>query len=149
MRRLDIATAVVMLGLSAIVIAGMSGYAYWSDYAPGPAFAPYLIAGSGIVLSLILLVAALRGDEEPADWPDAIGRRRVLYTAVGLVLFVTALPYLGFVGAAVAFMLALLLLVLRRRVGPSLATTAITVAMVQGIFVLWLNVRLPAGPWGF
>ena len=138
-----------MLGLSAIVIAGMSGYAYWSDYAPGPAFAPYLIAGSGIVLSLILLVAALRGDEEPADWPDAIGRRRVLYTAVGLVLFVTALPYLGFVGAAVAFMLALLLLVLRRRVGPSLATTAITVAMVQGIFVLWLNVRLPAGPWGF
>ena len=138
-----------MLGLSAIVIAGMSGYAYWSDYAPGPAFAPYLIAGSGIVLSLILLVTALRGDGEPADWPDAVGGRRVLYTAIGLVLFVAALPYLGFAAAGVAFMLALLLLVLRRRLVPSLATTAITVAMVQGIFVQWLNVRLPIGPWGF
>jgi putative tricarboxylic transport membrane protein len=149
MRRLDIATAVIMLGLSAIVIAGMSGYAYWSDYAPGPAFAPYLIASSGIVLSVILLVAALRGDGEPADWPDAVGGRRVLYTAIGLVLFVAALPYLGFAAAGIAFMLALLLLVLRRRLVPSLATTAITVAMVQGIFVQWLNVRLPTGPWGF
>jgi putative tricarboxylic transport membrane protein len=127
----------------------MSGYAYWSDYAPGPAFAPYLIAGSGIVLSLILLVTALRGDGEPADWPDAVGGRRVLYTAIGLVLFVAALPYLGFAAAGIAFMLALLLLVLRRRLVPSLATTAITVAMVQGIFVQWLNVRLPTGPWGF
>ncbi len=149
MRRLDIATAVIMLGLSAVVIAGLSGYAFWSDYAPGPAFAPYLIAGSGILLSLILLVAALRGDEERADWPDAVGGRRVLYTAVGLVLFVAALPYLGLAVSGVAFMLVLLLVVLRRRVVPSLVTTAITVAMVQGIFVQWLNVRLPTGPWGF
>ncbi len=149
MRRLDIATAVIMLGLSAIVIAGMSGYAYWLDYAPGPAFAPYLIAGCGILLSLLLLVTALRRDREPAPWPDAVGRSRVLYTTIGLVLFVAALPFLGFVVSGVVFMLVLLLVVLRRKVVPSLATTAITVAMIQGIFVQWLSVKLPTGPWGF
>jgi hypothetical protein len=149
MRRLDIITSIVMLGLSAIVIAAMSGYAYWSDYAPGPAFMPYLVAGSGILLSLLLLLSALRGDEEPADWPDAIGARRVLYTAAGLVLFVAALPFLGFALSGIAFMLVLLLGVLRRRLVPSLATTALTVALIQGIFVQWLSVRLPTGPWGF
>jgi hypothetical protein len=138
-----------MLGLSAIVIAGLSGYAFWMDYAPGPAFAPYLIAGSGILLALILLVAALRGDQEQADWPDRVGGRRVLYTVIGLVLFVTALPFLGFAVSGIVFMMVLLLAVLRRRLVPSLATTAMTVALVQGIFVQWLDVRLPAGPWGF
>jgi|SRR5687768_12905160 putative tricarboxylic transport membrane protein len=149
MRRLDIATAVIMLALSAIVIAGLSGYAFWLDYAPGPAFAPYLIAGSGIFLSLLLLVAALRGGQESADWPDAFGGRRVAYTVIALILFVAALPFLGFAFSGIVFMLVLLLLVLRRRMVPSLATTAITVALVQGIFVQWLSVKLPTGPWGF
>lgn len=149
MRRLDIATAVIMLALSAIVIAGLSGYAFWLDYAPGPAFAPYLIAGSGIFLSLLLLVAALRGGQESADWPDAFGARRVAYTVIALILFVAALPFLGFAFSGIVFMLVLLLLVLRRRMVPSLATTAITVALVQGIFVQWLSVKLPTGPWGF
>jgi putative tricarboxylic transport membrane protein len=149
LKRLDIATAVIMLGLSAIVIAGLSGYAFWLDYAPGPAFAPYLIAGSGILLSLLLLVAALRGDQGPADWPDVVAGRRVLYTVIGLILFVAALPFLGFAFSGIVFMLVLLVVVLRRRVVPSLAATAITVGLVQGIFVQWLSVRLPTGPWGF
>jgi|SRR3712207_5752970 len=149
MKRLDIATAVVMLALSAIVIAGMSGYAFWSDYAPGPAFAPYLIAGSGILLSALLLLTTLRGEEAPASWPDAGGGRRVLYTVIGLILFVAALPVLGFAVTGIVFMLVLLIAVLRRRVVPSLATAALTIALVQGIFVQWLSVRLPTGPWGF
>lgn len=138
-----------MLGISAVVIAGLSGYAFWSDYAPGPAFAPYLIAGSGIALSLLLLAAALRGSPEPASWPDAIGRSRVLFTAIGLVLFVAALPLLGFALTGVVFMMVVLVMVLRRRWVPSLLTTAITVGLIQGIFVQWLSVKLPTGPWGF
>jgi putative tricarboxylic transport membrane protein len=149
MRGLDIATAVIMLGLSAVVIVGMSGYAYWSDFAPGPAFAPYLIAGAGIMLSLLLLVMTLRGDREPAPWPEPVGRSRVLFTAIGLLLFVAALPVLGFTLTGIVFMMVLLVVVLRRRWVPSLATTAITVGLIQGIFIQWLSVKLPTGPFGF
>ena len=149
MKRLDIVTALVMLALCAVVILGMAGYAFWSDYAPGPSFGPYLIAGSGILLSVLRFIEAVRGDDEPAPWPDAIGRSRVLYTVIGLVLFAALMPYLGFMIAGVTFMIVLMLVVLRRRLWPSLATTAVTVALIQGIFVQWLSVRLPTGPLGF
>jgi hypothetical protein len=149
MKRLDIATALIMLALCGVVILGLSGYAFWSDYSPGPAFAPYLIAGAGILLSLLLLVEAIREPDQPADWPDAIGRSRVLFTVIGMVLFAALLPYLGFLIAGVTFMIVLMVVVLRRKLWPSLATTAVTVALIQGIFVQWLNVRLPTGPLGF
>jgi putative tricarboxylic transport membrane protein len=149
MKRLDIATALIMLALCGVVILGLSGYAFWSDYSPGPAFAPYLIAGAGILLSLLLLVEAIRGTDEPAAWPDAIGRARVLFTVTGMVLFAALMPYLGFLISGVTFMIVLMVVVLRRKLWPSLATTAVTVALIQGIFVQWLNVRLPTGPLGF
>jgi hypothetical protein len=149
MKRIDIAIAVIMLALCVVVILGLSGYAFWSDYAPGPSFAPYLIAGSGIVLSLLLLIEAIREPDEPADWPDAIGRSRVLFSVLGMVLFAALMPYLGFLISGVTFMIVLMVVVLRRKIWPSLATTAVTVALIQGIFVQWLNVRLPTGPLGF
>jgi putative tricarboxylic transport membrane protein len=149
MKRIDIATALIMLALCAVVIIGMAGFAFWSDYAPGPSFGPYLIAGAGILLALLLLVEAIREEDQPADWPDAIGRSRVVFTATGLVLFAAALPWLGFLISAVAFMIVLMMVVLRRSVVPSLLTTAVTIALIQGIFVQWLNVRLPTGPLGF
>ncbi len=74
---------------------------------------------------------------------DSEGRMRALGYDVPLHLF------LGFAVSGIIFMLVLLLVVLRRRIVPSLATTAITVAMIQGIFVQWLSVKLPTGPWGF
>ena len=59
---------------------------------------------------------------------------------------------LGFVtyilGAAVLFMLFLLLLVLRRPLAPSLLTTAITGALVYGIFSAWLGIAFPKGIFG-
>jgi len=149
MKRLDIATAVIMLALCGVVIAGMTGYAFWSDYAPGPSFGPYLIAGAGILLSLLLLIEAIREDDRPADWPDSMGRSRVVFTTAGLVLFAAALPWLGFLISAVVFMIVLLVVVLRRALWPSLLTTLVTIGLIQGIFVQWLNVRLPTGPLGF
>ncbi len=149
MKRLDISIAVVMLALCGVVIAGMSGYAFWSDYAPGPSFGPYLIAGAGILLSVVLLIEAIRESDRPAEWPDSVGRSRVILTVAGLVLFAVALPWLGFLISAVAFMILLLVVVLRRALWPSLLTTLVTIGLIQGIFVQWLNVRLPTGPLGF
>ena len=50
MKRLDIVAALVMLALSAIVVVGTCGLPYWTDYAPGPAFAAFWVAGAGVLL---------------------------------------------------------------------------------------------------
>jgi putative tricarboxylic transport membrane protein len=146
MRRLNIAAALVFLALSAIVVAGTSDLAYWSDFAPGPAFAPIWIAVAGAVLALLLLFQEARDPtREPADLPPRPALTRVLLAIAALVSALAVAPRLGFVAAVVALTLFVLLVVERRRVLPSLIVTALTAALVQGVFVAWLNVQLPKG----
>jgi putative tricarboxylic transport membrane protein len=146
MRRLNIAVALVFLALSAIVVAGTSDLAYWSDFAPGPAFAPVWIAAAGAVLALLLLFQEVRDPtREPADLPPWPALARVLLTIAALCLALAVAPRLGFVAAVAALTLFVLLAVERRRVLPSLVVTLLTAALVQGVFVAWLNVQLPKG----
>ena len=51
--------------------------------------------------------------------------------------------------SAALFMAFLLIVVQRRRLLPSLATTAITTGLIYVVFVRWLGVRLPTGLTGF
>ncbi len=149
MKRIDIATACVMLALSAIVLGETWGLGYWAEFAPGSAFAPVWVAGAGVVLSVLLLVEALRGgDDEPADLPSRPAMLRVLGTLAGLWLVIVATPLLGLLTAATLFIVYLLLVVLRQPVLPSLFATAATMGLVAGIFVGWLNIALPKGPLG-
>jgi putative tricarboxylic transport membrane protein len=149
LKRIDIVTACVMLALSGLVLVETGDLAYWAEFAPGSAFAPIWVAGAGIVLALALLVSALRGgDDVRADLPDRSGLARVLATLAGLWLVIVATPLLGLLTAATLFVAFLLLLVLRRPVLPSLLATAMTIALVAGVFVGWLNVSLPKGPFG-
>jgi putative tricarboxylic transport membrane protein len=50
---------------------------------------------------------------------------------------------------AALFMAFLLVVVQRRRLLPSLVTTAITAGLIWAVFVRWLGVRLPTGLAGF
>lgn len=149
MKRIDIVTACVMLALSGIVLVETWGLGYWAEFAPGSAFAPVWVAGAGIVLSILLLVEALRGDDDvPADLPTRPAMLRVLGTLAGLWFVIVATPLLGLLTAATLFIVYLLLVVLRRPLLPSLFTTAATMALVAGVFVAWLNIAFPKGPFG-
>jgi putative tricarboxylic transport membrane protein len=148
-RRLNIAAALIFLALSAIVVAGTWDLAYWSDFAPGPAFAPIWIAALGAVLALLLLVQEVRDPTgQSADLPPRPAFFRVLLTLLALSLALALAPWLGFVATVVALTLFLLLVVERRRVIPSLGVTLLTAALIHGVFVAWLNVQLPKGVWG-
>lgn len=146
MRRLNIAVALAFLALSAIVIAGTWDLAYWSDFAPGPAFAPIWLAAAGALLALLLIVQEVRDpSREPADLPPRSALARVLLTSAALAFTLVLAPSLGFVTAAAGLVLFVLLAVERRRLVPSLIVTVLTVALIQGVFVAWLNVQLPKG----
>jgi putative tricarboxylic transport membrane protein len=149
MRRLNIAAALVFLALSAIVVAGTWELAYWSDFAPGPAFAPVWVAAAGSVLALLLLLQEVRHpSHEPADLPPRAALTRVALTLAALALALFAAPRLGFVMTVAALTLFVLLVVERRRLVPSLIVTGLTAALVHGVFIAWLNVQLPKGPLG-
>ena len=149
MRIIDAAPAVVMLGLSSVVLAGTQDLPYWSDFTPGPAFLPRWVAGAGVLLSVILLVQAWRaGGAARPEWPEKAGAIRVLLTTGGLILCVPLAPVLGFVVTTVLFMAVMMVGILRRRLLPSLLTAIGVGGMIYVVFVLWLKVGLPAGPLG-
>ena len=149
MKLLDIASAVFVLALSALVAVGTSNLPYWSDTTPGPAFAPRWVALAGAVLAVLLLLSTLnRTDHEPVEWPKGESRRRILLAGATLWMLLVLLPLLGFVISGTLFMLSMLLLVERRRLVPALITTAVTMVGAYSIFGWWLAIDLPKGPFG-
>jgi putative tricarboxylic transport membrane protein len=149
MKTADIVSAVVMLVLSGVVFMSTRDLPYWADFAPGSAFAPFWVAATGAALSISLLVGALRRQTNPpVDWPDRKGFQRVVLTAAGLWAVIALAPILGLIATAVLFMLFLLIVVERRRLLPSLFTTAITTALVYGVFAAWLGIAFPKGMLG-
>jgi hypothetical protein len=146
MRRLDHATAAVMLLLAALVVVGTRELEFWDDFGPGSRFMPLWVAGVTAVLSLMLMTEAKRrAAHDPADWPDRAGLRRVALTFAGIVAFALTAPWLGFVVTTALFVVALLLMVEHRPLLPSLFTGLLVAALVHAIFVSWLNIALPRG----
>jgi putative tricarboxylic transport membrane protein len=149
MRGVNIATALVFLALSAVLVAGTWDLPYWSDFSPGPAFAAIWTAAAAAVLALLLLVQERRTpSEEPSHWPDRPAWTRVVMTIAALSLTLGLAPTLGFPVSVALLTLFVLTVVERRRFVPSLVVTVLTAALVHGVFVAWLNVALPRGIFG-
>jgi hypothetical protein len=150
MRMSDVLPAIALLALSATAALGTWRLGYWSDFTPGPAFLPLWAAGAGVLLSALRLVEARRlGGAAAVEWPSREGLRRIGLAFAALAAFALLSPVLGMMPGAALFMAFLLLVVQRRRLLPSLATTAITAGLIYTVFVRWLGVRLPTGLAGF
>lgn len=149
MKVLNIATVIFIILLCAVVVVATANLPYWSENTPGPAFVPRWVSMTGIFLAILLLVATLRRKEiEEINWPKGESLRRVLLTVTMLWLLMATLPWLGFVLSGTLFMLTMLLFVQRQGVLPALVTTAVAVSGGYLIFIKWLAVDLPKGPFG-
>jgi putative tricarboxylic transport membrane protein len=151
-RLIQTAPAVLMAALSALVIFSTRDLPYWSDYSPGPAFAPWWIGACGLVLSALLVLQVLRAGPQPLPEEAITTRRgfiRASSTFAVLVAFVVLIPIIGLVLASMAAAAVIMLVILRRAVVTSVFTMLITGAVIYGIFLWWLQVPLPKGPLGF
>ncbi|BCJ89943.1 hypothetical protein IZ6_06780 [Terrihabitans soli] len=149
-RLMQIAPAIIMAALSALVIFETRHLSYWSDYSPGPAFAPWWIAFIGLLLSALLVFQAFRGTDV---WEDAgttrPGFARAAATFVSLLVFLFLIPYLGLVITSVLVALVIMLAILRRAIVPSIVSALAAGGTIYGIFFWWLQIHLPTGPLGF
>lgn len=151
MRRLDMIIAIAVMLAAVIALVGTSDLPYFlSDEVPGPAFMPLLVGIVALVLGAVLFIQALRGDEDDElNWPGRSGFRRIILCVLALIALMAAAPYVGLVPGFVIFLLFMLLVVERRAFWPSMLTTLVTMALVEGVFVQWLRVSVPYGPFGF
>jgi hypothetical protein len=149
MRMSDVVPAVLVLTLSTLALIGSWDLGYWRETTPGPAFLPFWLAAAGASLFVLRLAEVWRdGSASGVAWPDRSTLIRVSMTFGGLVAIPILAPVLGMVPSIVLFMTFLLLVVLRRSLLPSLATVAVTGALIHAIFVWWLRVPLPVGALG-
>ena len=150
MKKIDIAAALGLLALSALIVAETWDLPYWSTFTPGPAFASFWVAACGALIGIVLLVQALlTNSNETIDWPDWAGTRQVLLGAASIWLLFVLLPVLGTALAGLLFMMLFLLGIARRPLLPSLFTSVFTVGLLEVVFSYWLRIDLPQGPLGF
>jgi len=147
MRPIEAAPAVFLIIVSTFVLFGTANLAYWADITPGPRFFPVWIAGISIVLSLALLVQIRRGtDTGVTDLPERSAFVRIALTIAAMATFAVAAPLVGMVVAVVAFMLFILVGVLRQRWQSSAIAAAIIAGAIELIFVRTLKIALPSTP---
>jgi putative tricarboxylic transport membrane protein len=131
---------------AALWIATALGLPYMGDYAPGSGFLPLWLGVCLLVLSVIHVVTSLRAPAAPAPsghW------RKVVAVTLGLIVCVAVIETLGFVVAVAAYLLFLLRGVEKESWRTSLGVSVGTIAVLFGLFRVWLQVPLPKGPWGF
>ncbi|MDC7785618.1 tripartite tricarboxylate transporter TctB family protein [Rhodoplanes sp. TEM] len=115
----------------------------------GPGAIPLAVGAGMVGLSVALIVRSLRspspaaGDEDP---PDPWGRVRVAAIVALMALFVFALPVVGFLIASFALMYVCFAIGLGRPFSVfALVAAAVTAVAAHVLFVMLLDVRLPAG----
>lgn len=142
------AVALLLVGLGAVYEASRLTIGHAGQ--PGPGFFPLWLA---LGLSAVALTLLLRSLATPPRHL-AVAAERPRHRKVGLALvagvgYTAALEALGFVLTTFLFLLFLLTVVEPRRPTSSLAIAATTALVCYLVFKVWLDVQLPAGPWGF
>jgi putative tricarboxylic transport membrane protein len=137
----------VLCGLFAVLwIATALGLPYMGEYAPGSGFLPLWLGVGLLALSAIHVVSSARAR---AAATPAGNWRKVVAVTLGLIVCVAVIEKLGFVVAVGAYLLFLLRGVEKEPWRTSLGVTVVVIAVLFGLFRLWLQVPLPKGPWGF
>ena len=117
---------------------------------PGPGFMPLFIGILMGILSIALFIRSYRAgfSEKKAFWLDRKQWPKVFTTILALMIYALALRGLGF-----ALVTLLLLAFLFKVIGElnwkiSIVGPLLTTSFFYLVFKVWLEVQLPAGPFG-
>jgi putative tricarboxylic transport membrane protein len=151
-RRRDLGAAVVLLAFGLFALSQARGLRFGSIVSPGPGFFPLCLAAALSLVSLGLVVRALRIPADTAahaSGADAAGRMKVVGTLGGLVVYALVLEPLGFLLATFALLLFFFAALQRQRWFVALGGSVATALATYLVFKVWLGVNLPAGLWSF
>ena len=112
---------------------------------PGPAFFPWISTSLILVLSLWLLIRGLRQTSEETVPLDPSLRRNTVFVLAAFVVYLAAMPLLGFVLAPAPFFAAMMVLFGERRPFWVACGAAGATALLYILFRHGFSVLLPQG----
>ena len=151
MRSADRIAGAALLALAiAFVTFALRQYAYWGENGPGPAFLPFWVGLVLALLATLLLVGAMRSGNPGEPWlPDRTGLVRIGLVLGATIVYVALLGVLGMTIATALFLVVLVRWPDRQPWRTAIAVAIAVAAINYVVFVRWLHVPLPEGPFGF
>lgn len=141
----------VLIALGAFIIRESLAWEYMTSDGPGPGFFPMWIGIAMVALSGLYLSAHFydlaRGEAvHRADWS---GTPAVILAWLAFMVVIALIKPLGFIAALILMMLIFVRAVFRQSYTKAVVVAVVSAAAFWVLFVKLLNLRLPAGPWGF
>ena len=151
MRSADRIAGAGLLALGVAFAAGaLKQFDYWGPNGPGPAFLPFWLGLTMAILATVLLIGAIRSDEPGEPWiPRGEGLRRLLIVFGATTALVLLLGHVGMVVGTWLFLIGLFRFIDRQPWPLGLAVATAIVGLNWLVFMHWLRVPMPVGPWGF
>ena len=147
----EVVCSAVLIALGVFVIREALDWEYMTRDGPGPGFFPLWIGIAMVALSGLYLAAHLydiaRG--EPVHSTNWSGTPAVILAWLAFMVVIALIKPLGFVAALVLMMLIFVRGVFRQSFTKAVVVALVSAAAFWVLFVKLLNLRLPAGPWGF
>jgi putative tricarboxylic transport membrane protein len=133
------------------VISVASKLPYVSEVGPGPGFFPLWLGIGLVIFASCLMLSSLSffTRESPSDFPIWEPSGRALAGWFGLMVAIALFGWIGF-SASFVILTVFLIVALDRR--PFLLSVGVGIALAVAfhlLFVMALDVSLPAGRWGF
>ncbi len=134
---------VVPLALAALsalfLVTGLKKFGFWDAVkGPTPAFVPSIIC----VLLLVLSVAQFATSFKESA---SVYHKDEFKIIAAILLLIASIYVIGMFPAMIAFMMIWLGVVEKAPWKTTILVTVCTVGLLYAVFVLWLNVRFPAG----
>lgn len=151
MRKRDIISSLIFLGVGITFSIGSFRYPVWDRFGPGPGFFPLLLGALFSTLSLGLLVVSCLRIGGPGDMltradslrASAISRTLIYLPLVGCFYF--SFDRLGSIVTIFIFLITVLTLLNGRSLRVSLTISFLSALMTYVLFVRLLGVPLPGG----
>lgn len=144
----DVVSGVALAALGTYIISEARAWSYMGEDGPGPGFFPMWYGIAMVVLSLVLV---LRASVQPrsgerVNWRE-VGRALMAWAAFAAA--VTSLKLIGFLLALALLTLFVVAVMYGRPLKIAFAAAAGNAAGFYLLFVVALDLSLPAGPLGF
>ena len=147
----EVACSAILIALGAFIIRESSAWEYMTHDGPGPGFFPYWIGVATVALSGLYLSShaydIVRGQSvHRTSWA---GTPTVIAGWLAFMVVVALIKPIGFIAALVLMVLIFVRVIYRRSFTAAIAVAIGSAIGFWVVFVKLLNLRLPAGPWGF